>query len=75
MRKLWKRWLWVGEKIGAVQSRVILGLFYFTLFLPVGIIYRLVADPLKIKTRLSDTNWHPKDTTGIDTIKRSKFQF
>ncbi len=75
IRKAWQRWLWFSEKIGAVQSRVILGVFYFTIFLPVGLIYRLIADPLKIKEPSIDTNWQPKDSAGVATIKRSKLQF
>jgi len=34
-------WLWIGEMIGAVMSRVVLSLVFFMVLTPVAVIYRL----------------------------------
>ena len=38
---LYKAWIWVGEKIGFVISRVILAIIFFGIFTPLGLIFRL----------------------------------
>ena len=38
---LYKAWIWVGEKVGLVVSRVILAIIFFGIFTPLGIIFRL----------------------------------
>lgn len=38
---LYKAWVWLGEKIGFVISRVILALIFFGIFTPLGLAFRL----------------------------------
>ncbi len=38
---LYKAWIWIGEKIGFVISRIILALIFFGIFTPLGLIFRL----------------------------------
>jgi len=50
LKKLWNNWMLVAKPIGNFQSQLILTLFYLIIILPLGIIYRLFADPLNIKS-------------------------
>lgn len=64
--KLWKKWLRVAQVIGNFQAQLILTAFYFLVFAPLGIIYRLFADPLRLRLgqdkRSNFQNWeHPKE--------------
>lgn len=47
---LYRAWVWVGEKIGFVISRIILAVIFFGIFSPLGIIFRTFGrDILGIK--------------------------
>lgn len=68
VKSLWLKWLSIAKIIGNFNAQVILTIFYLTVIAPLGIIYRLFADPLEIKSKLifkqktSFRNWeHPKD--------------
>ena len=40
-------WMWVGEALGWINSRVILGAIFFVLFTPMGLVLRLLGkDPM-----------------------------
>lgn len=51
LRKLWKGWQRFGLWVGDVLARVILTLFYFTLFLPFGLFVRLFRDLIGVGER------------------------
>ena len=58
-RRPWYAPLLAGLRvIGAIQAWLILSLAYVVLMLPMGLIFRLVADPLRIRRR-ADTAWQP----------------
>lgn len=71
---IWKRWLRFGEFIGGINARIIFSLFYFTLFLPAGILYRLFADPFDKKARRT-TAWKKKSMAGLLTLTDAQRQF
>ncbi len=48
VRKVWRVWKRVGQALGDLIGRVVLTVFYFTLFLPFGLGVRLLGDPLTI---------------------------
>lgn len=51
---LYKAWVWLGEKIGFVISRVILALIFFGIFTPLGLAFRLFGrDILGLKLAFS----------------------
>jgi len=56
---LWRKWLSVARVIGNFQGQVILTLFYLILLLPVGIAFRVFADPLNLHKKLKTNfeNW------------------
>ncbi len=60
LRQLWLRWKVLATKIGNFQGRVILTLFYFVFVTPLGVVIRLFADPLHIKSHSGSTFWRDK---------------
>src|SRR3954452_12350400 len=53
----WTRWRELSQKAADVQARVLLTVFYFTLMVPFGVVFGLLKDPLRIKSRPSGTFW------------------
>jgi hypothetical protein len=49
LRRFWKVWKHFGELISNLVGRIILTIFYFTIFLPFGLLIRFLGDPLAIK--------------------------
>ena len=62
IKDFWHGWKAFGEFLGNALARVVLTIFYFTVFVPFGIGVRLFSDPLHIKTNPSP-HWRPR-TTG-----------
>ena len=65
LRPVWIRffrlWMKMAEGMGWVMTRVILGLFYFLVLTPFGIVMRLLGKPTL------DTAWHDgKSTYWVD---------
>lgn len=48
-RIMWDRWTTLAKPIGDFNARVLMGLFYFTVLLPFGLINRLTSDRLQLK--------------------------
>jgi hypothetical protein len=51
LRKIWQAWKRIGQFIGDAIGRVVLTVFYFTLFMPFGLGVRLFGDPLAIRSQ------------------------
>jgi hypothetical protein len=62
LRRLWHTWKRVGQAIGDFIARVILVLFYFTIYLPFGLIVRFAWDPLRMKP-VHRAQWLARTTT------------
>ena len=56
LRSAWNAWKQLARRIGEFNSRVVLTLLYAVLVVPVGLILRLVADPLR-RRRPQTSNW------------------
>ena len=77
-KSLWRRlmdwWMPIAEKIADFNSRVILALVYVIAFAPVGIILRMVSDPLRVKKIEHSENsfWeeHQSDNTSVEAWRR-----
>ncbi|HRV96860.1 MAG TPA: hypothetical protein P5526_32190 [Anaerolineae bacterium] len=72
-KKLWAGWKRFGEIIGNFLARIVLTIFYFTVFVPFAIGVRLLSDPLKIK-ELPAELWQPR-TTGDQQLEEALRQF
>ena len=58
---VWHHWKQFGHFLGDWLGRVVLTIFYFTMFVPFGIGVRLFSDPLHIKKE-PDERWQPRET-------------
>ncbi len=72
-RRGWRKWEHFAGKMGNVQGRLLMGYFYFIVVTPFGIIVRLFSDPLNIKKRPEQSDWHPKEPTDL-TIEGAREQ-
>ena len=52
------RWMAALRVVGNIQAWIILSLFYVVLVAPVGFVFRLLADPLRIRRR-NTSAWIP----------------
>ena len=70
---VWHHWKVFGHFLGDWLGRVVLTIFYFTVFVPFGIGVRLFGDPLHIKSQ-PDELWRPR-TTGDQKLEEVTRQF
>ncbi len=49
LRTLWRAWKRFGQFLGDILARVVLTIFYFTIFAPFGVAVTLLSDPLGIR--------------------------
>jgi len=73
LRKAWEAWKRVGRAIGDFIGRVVLTVFYFTIFVPFGLGVRLLSDPLQLN-RVSASFWLSR-RTGDLTLEDARRQF
>ncbi len=59
LHRIWSAWKRIASRIGDFNSRVVLTLLYAVLVIPVGLILRQVADPLR-RRRPQTSNWTPR---------------
>lgn len=64
LRTAWELWKRFGLFMGNIFGRIILTIFYFTIYLPFGLGVRLFGDPLKIKH--ARPVWQTRETKDHD---------
>lgn len=74
MRTLWDRWKAVGRRLGDLQARLLLFLFYFLVLAPFAILLRIFSDPLGLK-RTTPLGWRLKVPSRGDLFVVSRRQF
>jgi hypothetical protein len=65
LERLWQAWKRFGQFMGDIVGRVVLTLFYFTIFMPFGLGVRLLGDRLDMKGWMSPT-WTKRETRDLD---------
>jgi hypothetical protein len=70
LRRLWATWKRVAQVIGDAIARIVLTLFYFTLFMPFGLAMRFLGDPLAINPRYR-ARWRDRVTRDL-TVKEAR---
>lgn len=73
LQRFWEGWKGFGHFIGNLVARLVLSLFYFTVFVPFGLGVRLFNDPLNIKT-VPSSFWMARQT-GDHTLDEVLRQF
>jgi lipopolysaccharide/colanic/teichoic acid biosynthesis glycosyltransferase len=58
-RRLWEGWKRLAKRLGDVQARILLVVFYFLFFAPFALLARWSSDPLGIKPE-SRKGWQPR---------------
>ena len=65
-----KSWFKLGEILGKIIAPIVMGLIYFLIITPIGLLMRLVGkDVLNLKFNKNDTYWI-KRAKNINTMKR-----
>jgi hypothetical protein len=64
--RLWRGWKEIAGYIGDFQARLILTVFYFTVFVPFALIARLGRDPLLVRRRPSASGWLARTPAETD---------
>jgi hypothetical protein len=73
LRKVWHAWKRFGQFIGDLIGRLVLTVFYFTLFMPFGLGVRLFSDPLALRPN-SRAKWLERKTNDL-TLEDSRRLF
>jgi hypothetical protein len=73
LKRLWKAWQNVALIIANFVARLVLTLFYFTVFLPFGVGVTLFGDALKLK-ETNPPHWKARETLK-ETIEQAQRQF
>jgi len=74
VRSFWEWWKRVAKRIGDIQARVLLTLFYFVVFGPFALAVRWGSDPLAIKVG-APRGWRPREDGKGDPTERATRQF
>jgi len=65
-----KSWIKLGEILGKIIAPIVMGLIYFLIITPIGLLMRLVGkDVLNLKFNKNETYWI-KRAKNINTMKR-----
>jgi len=73
-QSLWRWWREAGAKIGDIQARALLSLFYFVVLGPFSLAILLGSDPLGIKSR-STQGWRLRGNKDRPPMERATRQF
>ena len=73
LRKVWQAWKRIGQFMGDLIGRLVLTVFYFTLFMPFGLGVRLLGDPLAMRTH-GRPKWLERRTHDL-TLENSRRLF
>lgn len=74
LQTAWEWWKAVAHKIGDVQARIILTLFYFVIVGPFALVIRFWSDPMRLNSK-SAAGWIRRDDAGTSPEKRAREQF
>jgi hypothetical protein len=74
LRKLWAAWKRFGQFLGDILARVVLTLFYFTVFVPFGLGVTLFSDPLRAR-RQAARGWLDREDDVELSIEEARGQF
>ena len=73
-RRLWQSWKAIARRIGDVQARIVLAVFYFVVLAPFALLLRVTSDPLAIR-RATRRGWQPRVESPGTALERAQRQF
>jgi hypothetical protein len=74
LARTWQAWKRIAKRIGNFQARVLMAVFYFTIFCPFALAIRWGSDPLGIKPG-ADCGWRPILGPAETPLDRARKQF
>jgi hypothetical protein len=74
LKTMWEWWKRTARKIGEVQSRIILVIFYFVLLMPFALLVKWGSDPLGIKKK-SSKGWQEREEKEGTVMEKATRQF
>ena len=66
-KRLYSRWIKIGKRVAAIQTKLLFTLIYFTVIVPFGILVKPFFRPYK-------SGWIHKETSG-SSMEKAKRQF
>jgi hypothetical protein len=72
-RAVWQWWTRVARRIGDVQARVLLSVFYFAILGPFALVLRR-GDPLGIRPGGVPRGWRPREAVPRPTAEHARRQ-
>jgi hypothetical protein len=73
-RRFWEGWKRFGRKLGDLQARALLTVFYFVVLPPFALVVRWATDPLAVKPR-TPRGWRPRTPPAGTALERGRRQF
>ena len=69
---MWQAWKEAGRLIGDFIARAVLTLFYFSIFVPFGLVIRFFQDPLHLATWAEKSYWVKRELRepSLDDARR-----
>jgi len=74
LRKIWQVWKRLGRFVGDIIARILLTVFYFTVFVPFGMGVRLLSNPLRPEHGGGSSLWLHGSTIDL-TLDHARRQF
>jgi hypothetical protein len=73
-KRAWEGWKSFGRKLGDVQARLILTVFYFVVVAPFSLPVRFFSDPLSLKPKTA-RGWIARSNRTATEAQRASEQF
>ena len=70
----WRSWVEIAGYFGDFQARLLLTIFYVTIFVPFALIMRLLSDPLRVRKIPVSSGWITRHDRDAD-LQASRQQF
>jgi len=72
--RFWQGWKRVAKRVGQFQARILMAIFYFTIFVPFALAIRWGSDPLAIKSGTRG-GWQPLPPVEGSPLDQARKQF
>ena len=74
LRRSWEAWKRIGQVIGDFVARIVLSIFYSTVFVPFALGVKLFRDPLRTKVMRRNSWWWERRTRDL-SLEDARRQF
>ena len=72
LKILYKKWMYLAERIGTMNARIILTVLYFSMVAPFGLLLRVCSDPLRLRRHTGISYWvsRPRREVSLEEMKK-----